>query len=74
MIRRILAGAAIAGFAGLVFAGPAAAGCDNGGHGGHGGGGHGGGYGGSYVYIDDSNHNEVLNDLIDIAVLGIIEN
>ncbi|GAA3446090.1 hypothetical protein [Planomonospora venezuelensis] len=72
MIRRILAGAAIAGFAGLVFAGPAAAGCDrdHGGHGGHGYGGHGGGY----VFIDDSNHNEVLNDLLDLAVLGIIEN
>ncbi|GGS49318.1 hypothetical protein GCM10010156_04990 [Planobispora rosea] len=63
MIRRFLAGAAIAGFAGLVFAGPASAGCD-----------WDRGHGGSYVYIDDSNHNEVLNDLIDIAVLGIIEN
>ncbi|GIH73806.1 hypothetical protein [Planobispora longispora] len=64
MIRRFLAGAAIAGFAGLIFAGPAAATCDWGK----------GGGGGGYVYIDDSNHNEVLNDLLDVALLGIIEN
>ncbi|GGS49324.1 hypothetical protein GCM10010156_05000 [Planobispora rosea] len=66
MIRRIFAGAAIAGFASLAFAAPAAADDDwwDRGHGGHGG----------YVYIDDSNHNEVLNDLFDFAFLGIIEN
>ncbi|GIH73807.1 hypothetical protein [Planobispora longispora] len=65
MIRRILAGAAIAGFASLAFAGPAAADHDwdrwDRGH-------------GNYIYIDDSNHNEVLNDLFDFAFLGIIEN
>ncbi|GAA3446089.1 hypothetical protein [Planomonospora venezuelensis] len=69
MIRRILAGAAIAGFASLAFAGPAAAGdrdwddWDRG-----------WGHGGYHVYIDDSNHNEVLNDLFDFAFLGIIDN
>ncbi|MBG0829861.1 hypothetical protein HS041_19020 [Planomonospora sp. ID67723] len=71
MIRRIIAGAAIAGFATLAFAGPAAAGgdrdWDDRDHGWH----H---HGGSYIYIDDSNHNEVLNDLFDFAFLGIIEN
>ncbi|GIH93652.1 hypothetical protein ACFFMN_21175 [Planobispora siamensis] len=63
MIRRFLAGAAIAGFAGLIFAGPAAASCDWG---------NGGGGGGS-TYIEN-HENNVLNDLLDVALLGFIEN
>ncbi|GAA3138889.1 hypothetical protein GCM10010466_32460 [Planomonospora alba] len=63
MIRRILAGAAIAGIATLATTGPAMAGDWD----------YGRGYG-DFTYIDKSNHNEVLNDLIDIAVLGIIAN
>ncbi|MBG0832117.1 hypothetical protein HS041_30900 [Planomonospora sp. ID67723] len=63
MIRRILAGAAIAsilGAAGLATA--AAASADD-------------WHKPSTTYvIDDSNHNEILNDLIDLALLGIIEN
>ncbi|WP_449063508.1 hypothetical protein [Planomonospora algeriensis] len=65
MIRRILAGTAIAGiaaFAGLATAGVASAGDwdDK--------------QRPNFTYVDDSNHNEVLNDLIDLALLGIIDN
>ncbi|GAA3442054.1 hypothetical protein [Planomonospora venezuelensis] len=63
MIRRILAGAAIAGIlgaAGIATASAASAGdWDR----------------PSTTYVvDDSNHNEILNDLIDLALLGVIEN
>ncbi|MFC4061438.1 hypothetical protein ACFOWE_24315 [Planomonospora corallina] len=64
MIRRILAGTAIAGiaaFAGLATAGVASAGDWN-------------DHRPGFTYVDDSNHNEILNDLIDLALLGIIEN
>ncbi|GAA3138872.1 hypothetical protein GCM10010466_32430 [Planomonospora alba] len=65
MIRRILVGAAIAGLAGvgaLAVAGTASAGD------------YGYGHGPSLTYVNDGNHNEVLNDLLDLALLGIIEN
>ncbi|MFC4060149.1 hypothetical protein ACFOWE_17735 [Planomonospora corallina] len=62
MIRRILAGAVVAGVATLATAGPALAG--DRGYGGY----------GDFTYIDKSNHNEVLNDLLDLAILGIIDN
>ncbi|GGL25073.1 hypothetical protein [Planomonospora parontospora] len=68
MIRRILAGAVLTGVAGLAslaVAGPASAGDGD----------YGRGYDRpNFTYIDRSNHNEVLNDLLDIAILGIIAN
>ncbi|MFC4060150.1 hypothetical protein ACFOWE_17740 [Planomonospora corallina] len=67
MIRRILAGAAIAGLAGvgaLALVGTASAG-DYGRDYGH---------APSFTYVNSGNHNEVLNDLLDVALLGIIEN
>ncbi|GIH80563.1 hypothetical protein [Planobispora longispora] len=63
MIRRILTGAAIVGFLGAAGMAAATTASAEDWH-----------KPSTTYVVDDSNHNEILNDLIDLALLGLIEN